>query len=195
MPQSKHYFRTKDLVTIAFLGCLGAILSTYLGYVGSMLGTATGIPYASQLLTGIHVFWITLSILIVDKKGTALVAAILDTFVEFLMGSHLGIWVLPIGLLQGLLIELGYLALRRWSRLGGVMVGGAFAAISHIVIMQVMFHRFGPKVLFGSVAIVAFFSGMFWAGIFAFGIFRTLQRAGLAGPLPPASANDTRKLS
>jgi hypothetical protein len=48
----KRYFRTKDLVTIAVLSCLGAVMSTYVGYLGRMLGTVTGVPLASQGLTG-----------------------------------------------------------------------------------------------------------------------------------------------
>lgn len=177
---TKHYFRTKDLVTVAVLGCLGAIASTYLGYMGQMLGTTTGIPYASQLLTGLHSFWLILTLALVNKKGSALLGAALNNSMQFLMGSHLGIWVLPIGLLEGLLAEVGYWPLRRLSLLLAMVLSGGLSSISVIILMQLVFQRFGPSIIVLSVGAVAFASGVCWAGLFPYVTVGILQRAGVA---------------
>ncbi len=68
------------------------------------------------MLTGLHVFWLILVLALVDKKGAGLVAAILDNVVQFMMGSRLGVFVLPVGLLEGIFAELGYWPLKRFSR-------------------------------------------------------------------------------
>jgi energy-coupling factor transport system substrate-specific component len=184
----KHYFRTKDLATIAALACLGAITSTYLGYMGRMLGAATGIPYASQILTGLHSFWLILMLALVNKKGSALLGAALNNTVQFLMGSHLGIWVLPVGILQGLLAEIAYWPLRRLSAPLAMVLAGGLSSISHIVIMQMVFRLFGPAVIVGSFGAVAFASGAFWAGIFPFITVKLLRRAGIVGAHPTPQA-------
>jgi ABC-type thiamin/hydroxymethylpyrimidine transport system permease subunit len=176
---TKHYFRTKDLVTIAALACLGALASTYLGYIGRMLGTATGIPYASQLLTGLHSFWLLLTLALVNKKGSALLGATLNNVVQFFMGSHIGIWVLPIGILQGLLAEIGYWPLRRLSVPLAMVLAGGLSSTSHIIIMQVIFHLFGPAWIAWSLGAVAFASGACWAGIFPYITVGLLRRAGI----------------
>ncbi|MDR3555387.1 MAG: ECF transporter S component, partial [Syntrophobacteraceae bacterium] len=93
---SKYYFGTKDLVTIAVLACMGAVASTYLGYIGHMLGSATGIPVLSQLFTGLHVFWVVLILALVNKKGSGVLCAVVDNLIQFLMGSHIGVLVLPV---------------------------------------------------------------------------------------------------
>lgn len=121
---NKHYFSTKNLLTIALLGCLGAALSTYVGYLARAFGSAIGLPVGGQLLTGLHVFWLILVLALVDKKGAGLLAAILDNVVQFLMGSHLGIFVLPVGLLQGIFAELGYWPLKRYSRFLAFLLAG-----------------------------------------------------------------------
>lgn len=189
---TKHYFRTKDLVTIAVLSCMGAIVSTYFGYVGHMLGNATGIPYASQLFTGLHTFWLVLILALVNRKGSALLGATLDNVIQFLLGSHIGIWVLPVGILQGILAELAYWPFRRLSLFLAMVLAGGFSSISAIIIMQFVFHRF-PAVIVRGLGAVAFVSGVFWAGIFPFVTVGVLRRAGIVGAYPaPGAAGESR---
>ncbi|HXP96698.1 MAG TPA: ECF transporter S component [Telmatospirillum sp.] len=191
----KHYFKTRDLVTIAILGCLGAVMSTYLGYIGQMIGTMTGIPYGSQVLTGLHVFWLVLILAVVDKKGAGLLGGCLNNIVQFLMGSHIGIWVLPVGVLQGLLAEIGYWPLKRLNRTAAMMLAGGLSAIAHIVVMQVVVMRINSAVIVLSLGGIAFVSGVCWGGLFTRFVVSLLQKIGLVrrsgavmsledGPLP-----------
>ncbi len=177
----KHYFGTKDLVTIAVLSSLGAIASTYLGYIGQLLGTATGIPFGGQLVTGLHVLWLLLILALVNKPGSALLGAILDNFVQFLMGSHLGVWVLPVGLVQGILAEVGYWPLRGFSLSLAMALSGGLSSISSVIVLQVALHPFGPIAIVESLCALAFASGAFWGGLFPYMILGILHRAGIAG--------------
>lgn len=175
----KHYFSTKNLVTIALLGAVGAALSTYIGYLAKAVGSAVGLPFGGQMLTGLHVFWIILVLALVDKKGAGFLAAILDNAVQFLMGSHLGIFVLPVGLLEGAFAELGYWPLKRYSRVVSFLLAGGLSAWSNLLVVHFAFNMFGTKSLFRIVSICAFVSGTIFAGLLPYAVVKTLQRAGL----------------
>ena len=176
---NNHYFSTKNLVTIALLGCLGAALSTYVGYLARAFGSAIGLPFGGQMLTGLHVFWLIPVLAIVDKKGAGLLAAVLDNVVQFLMGSHLGIFVLPVGLLQGIFAELGYWPLKRYSRFLSFLLAGGLSAWSNLLVVHFAFNMFGTRTLFRIVSLCAFASGMVFAGVLPYVIINVLRRAGL----------------
>lgn len=186
---NKHYFSTKNLVTIALLGCLGAALSTYVGYLARAFGSAIGLPFGAQMLTGLHVFWLILVLALVDKKGAGLLAAILDNVVQFLMGSHLGIFVLPVGLLQGVFAELGYWPLKRYSRLLSFLLAGGLSAWSNLLVVHFAFNMFGTKTLFRLVSICAFVSGVVLAGVLPYVVINILRRAGLVANLEVANGS------
>ena len=177
----KHYFSTRDLVAIALLGSLGAALSTYIGYLARAVGNAIGLPYGGQLLSGLHVFWIILVLALVDKKGAGLLAAVLDTVVQFMMGSHLGIFVLPVGLMEGIFAELGYWPLKRYSRILSFLLAGGLSTWSNLLIVRLAFSKmFVNPALFRIVSICAFASGVVFAGLLSYGVIKILQLAGLA---------------
>lgn len=184
----KHYLTTKDLVTIALLSCIGAVLSTYVGYLAKAVGSAMGLPFGGQLLTGLHVFWIVLVLALVDKKGAGLLAAILDNAVQFMMGSHLGVFVLPVGLLEGFFAELGFWPLKRFSRVLAFMVAGGLSAWSNLLVVHFALNMFGTMALFRAVSLVAFASGAVFAGLLAMGIVRILESAGLVRRKKAAAA-------
>jgi energy-coupling factor transport system substrate-specific component len=177
--KKKHYFSTRDLVTIALLSSLGAALSTYIGYLAKAVGSAVGLPFGGQLLSGLHIFWIILVLALVDKKGAGLLAAILDNVVQFMMGSHLGIFVLPVGLMEGIFAELGYWPLKRYSRITSFLLAGGLSTWSNLLIVRFAFNMFGTQTLFRIVGICAFASGAVFAGLLPYGVVKVLQLAGL----------------
>jgi len=185
----KHYFSTRNLVTIALLGSLGAALSTYIGYLAKAVGSSIGLPFGGQLLTGLHVFWIILVLALVDKKGAGMLAAILDNTVQFMMGSHLGIFVLPVGLLEGFFAELGYWPLKRYSRILSFMLAGGLSAWSNLLVVRFAFkNMFGPPSMFRIMCLCAFASGTVFAGLLSYSVLKFLQSAGLASKANASSA-------
>ena len=192
---NKHYFGTRQLLIIALFSGMGAVLSTYVGYLGQTFGAMTGLPGAGQLFTGLHVFWVMLVLAVVDKKGAGLLAAILDNSLQFLMGGHLGILVLPVGLLEGLFAELGYWPLKRFSRIAALVVAGGVGSWSNLLVQQVAFNRFGNIYLFGIVSACALASGVAFAGILPWYVHNILRKTGLvsdvtgsASPIPSSAA-------
>lgn len=190
----KHYFTTRNLVTVALLGCLGAALSTYVGYMAKAFGSAIGLPVGGQMFTGLHVFWVILAMALVDKKGAGLMAALLDNTVQFLMGSHLGIFVLPVGLLEGFFAELGYWPLKRLSSSAALILAGGLSAGSNLLVIQAALRPFPTLALFLLAVVCAFISGVVFAGLLTCAALKVLRSAGLiaqSGTAGPAKEDHT----
>ena len=177
---NKYYFNTKDLLYIAILSCLGGVASTYVGYLGSTFGSLTGIPYGGQLLSGLHIFWIILIMAIVDKKGSGALAGLLKGFVEFISGSHLGVGVLLISLIEGIFAEIGFWPLKKYNRMAAFIIAGALGSWANIIINQLLYNRFGGNYyLLGTVSVFSLLSGAIFAGYMGFGIYRVLSDSGV----------------
>jgi len=191
--RGKHYFSTRNLVTIALLSCLGAALSTYIGYLAKAVGSTVGFPGGAQVLSGLHVFWIILVLVLVDKPGAGLLAAVLDNTVQFMMGSHLGVFVLPVGLMEGVFAEAGYWPLRRYSRVLSCMLAGGLGTWSNLLVIHLAFNMFITRGIFRIVSLLAFGSGIVFAGLLSLGISKILENAGLARKSALPAASQERK--
>lgn len=191
-----HYFTTKDLVTIAGVASMGGVASTYLGYMGHLLGAATGIPLLSQLTVGFHVLWLVLILALLNKVGSGLLCALVDNLIQFLMGSHIGLLVLPIGILQGILAEIGFWTARRLGLMPAMLLAGGLSSIAHILFFQTAFHQFGPLAIALGMGAVAFVAGAFLGGLFPYSVAMVLQRAAVAkvnGMAPEIGKRSARK--
>jgi len=140
----------------------------------------TGIPMGGQLLSGMHIFWLVLVLVLVDKKGSGLLAAVLDNVVQFLLGSHLGIYVIPVGIMQGIFAELGYWPLKKY-RTVAIVIAGGLSSWANLLVMQFLLNMFGNVYIFGTVSIFAFVSGMILGGCLTIGVVQILQESGMIG--------------
>jgi energy-coupling factor transport system substrate-specific component len=173
---NKYYFSTRDLLLIAILGCLGGVLSAYAGYVGSTLGSLTGIPFSGQLISGIHVLWIVLIMGMVGKKGSGTLAGLIKGFVEFVSGSHLGIFVVLLSVAEGVFAEAGFWPLRRYRTLSYLVAGG-LGSLANVLLQQLLWDKFGALPLLALVSVFAVASGIVFGGCLALGIANTLYGA------------------
>ncbi|MDO8055372.1 MAG: ECF transporter S component [Candidatus Hermodarchaeota archaeon] len=164
---SAYYLNTRDLVTIAVLSALGGALSTFVGYMGLLLNTAIGTPFgAGQFLSGLHVFWIILAVGLVRKPGVATATGLLKGLVEFFTGSTHGLVVVLVSLIQGLIVDVGFTAMKQRDSMPLYSIIGGFSAASNIVVFQLLFFSGAPIVFLLLLVILAFCSGIIFAGYF-----------------------------
>lgn len=163
---SKYYFSTKDLVTMAIISSLGGVLSTYVGYLGNLVNRFFGVPFgAGQFMAGLHMFWIIFAIGILNKKGAGTFVGILKGFVEFLSGGRLGLFVILLSGIQGLIADLSFLPFKKDSTIGYIIAGGLSTA-ANVFIFQLFFAPYEALPFFIAISVIALLSGIIFAGIF-----------------------------
>jgi energy-coupling factor transport system substrate-specific component len=176
---AKYYFSTRDLLVIAILASLGGVLSAYVGYLGNMVNHLVGVPYgAGQIMGGLHILWMVLILAITGKKGSGALAGLLKGFVEFISGSHLGIFVVLLSLAEGIFTEIGYWPFQKHRKLAYIIAGG-LGSFANVLVFQVVYQVYDNVFLFAAVSLLALISGLVFAGFFAGGVMDNLEDAGI----------------
>lgn len=166
-PSSAYYLSTRDLVTIAVLSALGGALSTFVGYLGLLLNTTIGTPFgAGQFLSGLHVFWIILALGLVRKPGVATATGLLKGLVEFFTGSTHGLVVVLASLIQGVIVDIGFTAIKQRDSMPLYTIIGGISTASNVIVFQFFFFSGAPLIFLLLLMILAFCSGIIFAGYF-----------------------------
>lgn len=135
---STHRFELRDVILMSCFGILFALIYLAVFNVGMAIAaalTTTGLgDFAFDMIYGVWFMAGTLAAYIIRKPGAGLVAEVLASVVELLMGNSGGITVVITGLIQGLGTELGFAMFRykKWdlasltiaSVLSGVFIYG-----------------------------------------------------------------------
>ncbi|MFW9984358.1 MAG: ECF transporter S component [Candidatus Odinarchaeota archaeon] len=191
-----YYFSTRDLATIAVLSALGGALSTFVGYLGLLLNSALGTPFgAGQFLSGLHVFWIILATGIIRKPGVATATGFLKGFVEFFTGSTHGLVIVFVSLIQGLIVDIGLSAFRHRDSLPIYCIVGGFAAASNVFVFQLLFFSGAPGLFIMLLTILAFCSGIIFAGYFGHATTSLVITSNILRSLPNGATSRSASLS
>ena len=178
---------TTDLVTIAVLSALGGVLSTYVGYLANLVNDFVGTPFgAGQFLAGLHVFWLVLARCVTRKTGSGTLAGVLKGLVEMLSGSIHGVIVVLISGVEGVIVDLLLIGSHPASLLGPLLAGG-LATASNVLIFQLLFLSGVPVSLVLVIVLMAFASGLIFAGYFSHHVLVSMLSSGvLRGQTTPA---------
>jgi energy-coupling factor transport system substrate-specific component len=182
----KHSIGTRDIVTIAILSSLGGALSTFVGYLGNLINLSLGVPFgAGQFLAGLHVFWLVLIRVLVPRNGAGTAGGLLKGLVEIFTGSTHGIVIVIVSVVQGLIIDVGGLAGGNSERKGIVtkLSWWFFAGVSsasNVIVFQI-FYFAGHALIFyiSIISILAFCSGIIFAGYFAWETLEFINDTGI----------------
>lgn len=133
MNQLKKW-KLRDVILLSILGVLFA--AVYLavfdvGLVLSTLLTPSGLSkFAFELIYGIWFMAAVVAAYIIRKPGVALIAELLASAIELLMGNSGGVVLLVTGIIQGLGAELGFAVFRyKKYNLLSMSLSGIFAAL------------------------------------------------------------------
>lgn len=181
-----HLYRvsTRDIVTIAILSSLGGALSTFIGYLGNLINLTLGVPFgAGQFMAGLHVFWLVLIRVIVPKQGAGTAGGLLKGMVELFTGSTHGIAIVLVSLVQGIIIDMsatvaGSKASPRDSSRVVWWLGAGVSAAANVIVLQILYFTGAPLVYIIAITVLAFCSGVIFAGYFAWETLEFLNEAG-----------------
>lgn len=173
------YFANRDLLVMAVLSGIGGVLSTYVGYLGNLLNRVFGVPFgAGQFVSGLHVFWIILAAGLVRRPGAATIAGLLKGVVELLTGSTHGVAIVLVSLIQGLVIDIVLLLMRRPGPVA-YAISGALSAASNVIVFQLLYFSGAPLTYILFVSGLAAISGCLLGGIFGSSVLELVSEAGL----------------
>lgn len=175
---------TKDLVTIALLSALGGVLSTYIGYLGNLMNHIVGVPFgAGQFMAGLHVLWIMLAIGLTRKKGAGTVTGIVKGVVELFTGSTHGIVIVLVSSIQGMVADAVMFSDRAKEARDYTTyaVAGGLSAATNVVVFQALFFSGVPWLLIMMLCMLAFASGMIFAGWLSVEMLSAVQQVGILG--------------
>lgn len=127
-------WKLRDVILLSILGVLfaAAYLAVFdVGLVLSALLTPSGLStFAFELIYGIWFMAAVVAAYIIRKPGVALIAELLASAIELLMGNSGGAVLLVTGIIQGLGAELGFAVFRyKKYNLFSMSLSGIFAAL------------------------------------------------------------------
>lgn len=181
---AKHFLSTRDIVTIAILASLGGALSTFVGYLGNLVNLALGVPFgAGQFMAGLHVFWLVLIRALVRKHGVGTAGGLLKGIVELFTGSTHGIVIVLVSLVQGFVIDVGAAAAGNTenpvesTRVTWWLSAG-IASATNVLVFQAIYFSGAPFLYIAVITLLAFCSGIIFAGFFAWETLEFLNDTG-----------------
>ena len=178
----RYRYTTLDILIIAVIAAIGGVVSAYVvGAWAKFIEGAIG-PFGAALNNPFFIFWGIVAVLLVPKPGVALISSVLTGAVEVVAGSLDGSIVLVFVFLQGLGVEIGFLALGYARSLPAAVLGGALAGIGCAISLTAVFGftKLDPVVLVVFYAAMAVADGLI-GGILAWVIAQGVGRAGIAG--------------
>lgn len=182
MSGRQYYFTTRDLLIMAALASLGGIAGTYINALGDVFQSVLGFAGTTQWAAGLHVLWLILAAGLVNKPGTATITGLLKGVVELLTGNTHGLLVLLVDVVAGVLVDLSLLPFRRKLNIWAYAFAGGLASASNVFVFQLFASLPADMLAYGGlllVGLVAFLSGVIFAGLLGWSLMNALQQAGV----------------
>ena len=156
-------YTTREIALVAILSCLGAVISVPIGYLGNYLKTIPIIPFGfGQILSGFHIFILTLSSLLIRKPEASTVTATIKGLVEATLFSFHGIPVIIMSSLQGLILDIIVYIFGKRDII--YYVGCGIASTSNVAYIQFFLLSPFPANIFVFMYLLSFISGLIFGG-------------------------------
>jgi len=176
-----RYFSTIDLLTMAAIAVVGAILSSFLW--PALMNVATPVfaflgPVGWIAVSGVYVITPVLVGLLIGRAGATTIYGVVQGFVEMLFGNSFGAMAMVYAGLEGLGVDIG-MGIFRWKGgLPAALVGGGLGSL---FVDEVYIFLFGMQSAYTVTVggITAFISGAVLGGLVAWLIAQALYRTGV----------------
>lgn len=188
---TRYSWRVVDIVVASVLGAVCAVVFWMWSNLLAPAVSAAAVAYppASGLIVGGWLVAGTLGALIIRKPGAAIFCELLAAVLEMFLGTHAGWLVVLSGVIQGLGVELVFLATRyRRFGLGTAVAGGAMSGLFLAVSENILYNyewATGQKIVY---AVFTTLSGAVIAGAVVWLVVRALQATGVLGALASGAA-------
>lgn len=164
MPSQHHTFKSRELALMMILSSLGAVISVPIGYAGNFLKIIPGLPLGtSQLLSGIHVIWLTIAAVLIEKRGASTISGVLKGLVEMTLFSYHGALVLLISAVEGAMVDVVLLPLNK-NDTKSIYLASGLSSASNVAVLQFLVMLPLPPSVYAFMYLASFISGLMFAG-------------------------------
>ncbi len=188
MTQERYYYSTRDLLLMAALAALGGLASTYVNFIGDFFQSILGFAGTTQWAAGFHVLWLILAVGLTKKQGAGTITGILKGAVELFSGNTHGLMIVLVDIVAGVLVDLSLFPFRKRDNWLAYAVAGGIASASNVFVFQ-LFAAVPVDILaYGVImliALMAFVSGVVFAGILGSALLTTLRSSGVVKDQEP----------
>lgn len=188
MSRDRYYYSTRDLLLMAALAALGGLASTYINFIGDFFQSFLGFAGTTQWAAGFHVLWLILAVGLTKKQGAGTITGVLKGAVELFSGNTHGLLVVLVDIVAGVLVDLSLLPFRKRHHWLAYAVAGGIASASNVFVFQ-LFAAVPADILaygvLGFIGLMAFISGVVFAGILGYALLTTLRRSGVVKDQEP----------
>lgn len=196
----KNTWELKDVIMMAVLGVVFAAVYMAVfegGLLISVALTPMGLSaFGFELIYGVWFMASTLAAYIIRKPGVALIAEVLASAIELLMGNSGGITVVLTGVIQGLGAELVFAAFRykKWN-LASMSLAGILSAafIFCYELYYLSYYLLAPGMLAAQL-LVRFLSAVLFSGVICKLAGDGLAKTGVVKSYAIGAAADTGKI-
>ncbi len=172
--QAEKRIWTKNLAVILILSAVGSVTSILVGYSGRLLSMLAPFSFVvSQLLSGLHVFWLVLAALLVRTRGSATIAGALKGLIEATLFSHLGVFSFVVSLVEGAIVGLVFAILKKKHNFT-VYIAGGLSSASNLIIVQFFISPAPPLLIYALAYFAAFLSGLLFGGYLAIKVLKVI---------------------
>lgn len=177
----KNYLSTNEIVIISLISALGGILSSFVSIIGKQTFVITGVSGIGQIVSGVHVFWLALLVLLIQKPGVATYAGLIKGIVEVFTGNPNGAITVLISLTQGLCIDFVFLIAQllklKKENLFILSIATIISSPSNILFTKILFYEGVPltQPFLTFLIIMAGLSGMVFGGFFAYDTYQIIK--------------------
>lgn len=180
MADRKLSYTTRDIVIIAVIAAIAAVVNTGTGNLWYLANASLG-PLGGAMLQGAFMWSYILALWLIRKPGAALAVGVISSSVEILLGNPTGVGTLGWGVSQGLAIE-AVMAISGYSRfsLGTAILAGAASSQFGTVWTAILFGwdpSFARDVWLAMP--INLISGALLSGLVGFLLAQAIRRTGL----------------
>lgn len=183
--KKKEGWKLKDILMVAIVGVLFSFVYLGMDYLGLFLTTALtpsgwgAIGY--EPIFGVWYMAAAFAVYVIQKPGVGIVAELIASVLEVLMGNWFGPMVILSGLVQGFSIELGFMVFRyKKYDLKSLLLGATFAALIGYAwnTVRSQYYLLAPNIII-TMIVIRWISALIFSGFITKLLADGLAKAGV----------------
>ena len=151
-----YILETNQLLVVAIFGVMGGFISSIVPF-SQLVKVWYPLPGGTQLMSGHHIIWATLSYGITKRKVSCVYCMFIKGILEMLLGDSWGAFIIVINLIEGAGVALGFIVMKRFNEETTTLGWALAAGLGNFTQAPIFWYLTGRiYILHPTIAILAF---------------------------------------